>query len=201
MLSIAKMAWSMCCKFTLLKNLKHTIPIIHNSRGKKIYRKFPKEGNDLDEEESVGSDPDDVRPLTRSSIKPRLLFPSQKQTKEREVANIDDEEALTDIEDIQRPDFEEEHVSTPVKRTVFSPPTPPTTGHATRSSTKQAPEPVEAIPYKGKKTSPFDGWARKKAGTDTNSRPEAKGRKREGEALERDSLAGGSKKFKGNSVT
>ena len=179
----------------------------NNSRCKKIYRKFSKEGDDLEEEEAdeVGSDHDNVRPLTRSSIKPRLLFPSQKQRAEREAADLEDEEeAPTDIEEQQQ------HVTTPVKHRVFSPPTPPTTGHATRSSTKQAPpEPVEAIPYKGKKVSPFDGWTRKKAGTGGGTPSSAgggeKGRKREGEALEKaDFIAGGgggSKKIKGNGVT
>lgn len=76
-------------------------------------------------------------------------------------------------------------VTTPVKQTTFSTTTPPTTGHATRSSTKRAaldssplaaPEPV---PYdrRGKKVSPFDGWARTKATS-------GKGKKREAEAME-----------------
>ena len=82
-------------------------------------------------------------------------------------------------------------VTTPVKQTTFSTTTPPTTGHATRSSTKKAaldssplraPEPVEAGLYdrRGKKVSPFDGWARTKA-TSGNG---GKGKKREAQAME-----------------
>ena len=96
-----------------------------NSRGKKVYRKFPKDDDDMDE---------DTRPLTRSSIKPRLLFPTPQQQREREATNISDEEATTEVEDGQ--DDQDAEVTTPVKQTVFSPATPPTTGHATRSSTK-----------------------------------------------------------------
>ena len=104
---------------------------------------------------------EDTRSLTRSSIKPRLLFPTPQQRREREAANVSDEEATTEVEDIQ--DEPEIEVTTPVKQTVFSPATPPTTGHATRSSTKIT-EDVKAIPFsKERKISPFDGWARRKA--------------------------------------
>ena len=79
-------------------------------------------------------------------------------------------------------------VTTPIKQTSFSTTTPPTTGHATRSSTKKAaldssplgaPEPA---PYdrRGKKVSPFDGWARTKA----TSGHGGKGKKREAESVE-----------------
>lgn len=90
------------------------------SRGKKIFRRFEEEE---DEEEEAGGDdaaPFDLsatpsqhrlkrqagaaaqRPLTRSAIKPRLLFPSEEQRLERErVGRREDdvdEEAVTDIE-------------------------------------------------------------------------------------------------------
>lgn len=103
---------------------------------------------------------------------------------------------------------EEETVATPVKET-FSPTTPPTTGHATRSATKKArrdsfshtdlPEQVESVPYqrKGKKVSPFDGWARTKASSGAGA---GKGKKRGGDMMERDEAAGGSKKVKGKAV-
>lgn len=99
-------------------------------------------------------------------------------------------------------DPEEEHVTTPVKQIIFSPATPPTTGHVTRSSTKRAPEPVEAIPYKGKKVSPFDAWARTKAGSSPASAGGGgKGKKREADTMEKADLSRGSKKIKGNGVT
>ena len=148
---------------------------------------------------------------TRSSIKPRLLFPTKQQIQERTLPIIDDEEAPTDIEDPQDHEMtdpeNEKEIVTPVKASIFSPPTPPTTGHATRAAMKKSafdlpsgpPEPVEAVPYerRGKKVSPFDGWARTKAGT---SGPGGKGKKREGEAMEKTGGVAGSKKVRGNGV-
>lgn len=104
----------------------------------------------------------------------------------------------------------EEQVKTPVK-TNFTPATPPTTARATRAATKK----VEALPLgeeaveveevkkKGGKRSPFDGWARRKAGASATS--DVKGRKRQGEALEKGDKSdggvpvngGGNKKAKG----
>ena len=87
----------------------------YTSRGKKIFRKFNDDEVDEEEYESedlggmdldrAGSQP--TRPLTRSSIKPRLLFPTEGQQREREL-NIHgeeeedqdaDEEAITDIDE------------------------------------------------------------------------------------------------------
>ena len=84
------------------------------------------------------------------------------------------------------------HVVTPVK-TSFTPATPPTTVHATRAATKKGVEaspldaaPVEEVKKKGGKRSPFDGWARRKAGTSGSASTAAgKGRKRQGEPLEK----------------
>lgn len=168
---------------------------IDHSRGKKIFREFPKDDDNSDAANDSDLERSNIRPLTRSSIKPRLLFPTQKQQQERETADLDDEEATTDIED------PEDHVTTPVKQTVFSPATPPTTGHATRSSTKRAPEPVDTIPYKGKKVSPFDGWARTKAGSGTATGAGGNGKKREAEPVEKTEFARSSKKVKCNGVT
>jgi len=175
---------------------------MNHSRGKKVFRKFPKE-DDADEEDDSELETDNCRPLTRSMIKPRLLFPTPKQRQEREAADIDDEEATTDIEELHddiMTDPEEEQVTTPVKQIVFSPATPPTTIHATRSSTKKAPEAVEALPYKGKRVSPFDGWARTKASTSTSAAG-GKRRKRDAEAMGSLEFAGGHKKIKGNGAT
>lgn len=101
---------------------------------------------------------------------------------------------------------EEEAVTTPVNQSFPAPATPPTTGHATRAATKKAelgfsspiePETVdvpEPVPRRrAKKLSPFDGWQRIKA-------PAAvplKGRKREGDGLEKEMGAGGFKRIKG----
>ena len=122
-----------------------------------------------------------------------------------------DEEAVTDIEDRHpahggitevAPDTEEEPLVTPVK-TTFTPSTPPTTGHATRASTKKAaldssplaPEPVEMLPHvlpKARKPSPFDAWRRTKG----RSEPAGKGKKRAAEVTDGD--VEGSKRIRGH---
>ena len=184
------------------------------SRGKKIYRKFPTDSSEHNNTNNPGDSERDtsaMRPLTRSSIKPRLLFPTKQQIHERTASIVDDEEAPTDIEypqdhEVTDPEDEKE-VITPVKASIFSPPTPPTTGHATRAATKKPasdspsdpPEPVRAVPYEGreKKVSPFDGWARTKAGTSGGG---GKGRKREGEAIEKTDGVTGSKKVRSHGL-
>lgn len=126
--------------------------------------------------------------------------------------NVTDEEAITDIEDRQAheseatelaDETEEEHVVTPVKAS-FTPASPPSTGHATRASTRKAaldsspmgPEMVEERPRfmvkKGRNLSPFDGWQRAKSTAVVG----VKGKKRQGESLERDGDEG--KKVRGD---
>lgn len=79
-------------------------------------------------------------PLTRSSLKPRLLFPTPEQIAVREKKHItDDEEVMTDLED----PFSTT-VSTPAKHMndfavtpagpKFAPVSPPTTARAARSN-------------------------------------------------------------------
>ena len=177
----------------------------YSSRGRKIYKPFPRESPSSSENPITST-----THFTRSSVKPRLLFPTAQQQRERQLA---DEEAITDIEashdsemtDVatEESDTEEQgptKVVTPVK-TSFTPATPPTTVHATRAATKKGveaspldSEPVEAaVKKKGGRRSPFDGWARRKAGTSGSVAPVIPpaaaagkgGRKRHGEALEK----------------
>lgn len=120
-----------------------------------------------------------------------------------------DEEAPTDIEDSSLLDTEKEQIVTPVK-TVFSPATPPTTGHATRSSTKKArtesssptdfleadiPNMVEPVHSErnGKKSSPFDSWPRTKVGGTCG-----KGKKRGADFSDKDNAVHEHKKLKGD---
>lgn len=143
-----------------------------------------------------------LRPFTRSSIKPRLLFPNVAQRKERSHTAVEEEEAITDIEELPplpndsemtdlAPDTEEEALVTPAKDSIKVPTTPPTTGHATRAAARKAklstspPEPVEGLePFERTvgRASPFSAWQRTKA-TASGS---VKGKKREAELLERD---------------
>jgi hypothetical protein len=137
------------------------------------------------------------RPLTRSSIKPRLLFPSDEEIRQREQHADDvDEEAVTDIEmgDTSSPTVEKlktAEAGTPVKGR-YKPASPPTTTRATRSTNmtsslshptpipEEEPEPMSVgtddsfnmQPKPGRK-SPFDSWQRTKTG-----------RKRAGDAAE-----------------
>ncbi|KAF1942763.1 hypothetical protein EJ02DRAFT_344760 [Clathrospora elynae] len=81
-------------------------------RGRKVFRKFhddaPSNGSDAEQEGHLSTDDrllrrhighEARRPLTRSSIKPRLLFQKEIQERNRDDGiEEDDEEAVTDIE-------------------------------------------------------------------------------------------------------
>ena len=171
------------------------------SRGKKFFRKFS--DNHDDEftgepdievgEESVDA-PEQSRRVTRSSIKPRLPFPSAAKGKEVErTPDEDEEEAATDIEDGVHEDTNAKHAEIPVtpldleeqkldtpKAPRFAPASPPTTVRATRVSSK--PEAGKSPAKKAtttKNRSPFDGWRRSKRTA------EPQGQKRDGDALPR----------------
>lgn len=119
-----------------------------------------------------------------------------------------DEEATTDIEDHGQvfdsemtddvaADTEEEPVVTPVKEQAFIPASPPASGRATRQTTAKSsapPPPGEpaGLEYpgldaarRGKKRSPFDSWQRSKPGAEAARDMMGKGKKREGEVMER----------------
>jgi len=172
------------------------------SRGKKILRRF----SDPQSERSSTSDMDreDVsgqrtikrqagaaahRPLTRSAIKPRLLWPTEDKEHEREQGADDvDEEAVTDVEmgNTASPAQEKlkaTELQTPKKARVHKPVSPPTTLRTTRSSHamtspthmtpifEDEPEPMSVgtddsltQPKRAGRKSPFDSWQRTKAG-------------------------------------
>ncbi|KAF2500702.1 hypothetical protein BU16DRAFT_479300 [Lophium mytilinum] len=192
--------------------------MIYVFRGRKLFRKFD------DASVSSGSDNETnlasttvvrrqigaaaARPFTRSTIQPRLLFPNEEQRREREAAQLAEEEATTDIEapvpipsSTRKGKGRANHeASTPVKL-HFSPETPPSTGRVrrTRQTDVVIEEPEEhmeidahsgeevrtpVLPQqkgKGKKTSPFDSWQRVKSAARTVS---GRGAKREGDVLE-----------------
>lgn len=120
--------------------------------------------------------------VTRSHVKPRLLFPAKKQEKPK--AFDEDEEAVTDIEDHvlaeieehEKPstpmDFEsEEGLATP-KAPQFAPASPPTTTRTTRFGNKKAADTTPKAKGRGKR-SPFDGWRRTKGGVEGASNKRA----------------------------
>ncbi|KAJ3560248.1 hypothetical protein NPX13_g9365 [Xylaria arbuscula] len=164
-------------------------------RGKRMFRKF---AEDIDEDSSSQAEGDEAadsdlngqtrrnRPMTRSSIKPRLLFPPAKG-KKATTSTIEDEEAVTDIEDNVFNDSqvaEAETPQTPARVTKgkvetpdaprFGPASPPSTGRATRSTDKLR---GGVTPMKAKGPSPFDGWRRSK------SRAAPQGQKRSADDL------------------
>ncbi|KAL3962565.1 hypothetical protein ACCO45_004088 [Purpureocillium lilacinum] len=166
--------------------------MIYVFRGKKFFRKFAEnESAEAEEEEGEASGADVelelTRPLTRSSVKPRLLFPSKK-TDENDV---EDEEAVTDVEDMFMSD-EPAVPQTPQKSSAvpaktpeapkYAPVSPPDTRRTTRSTNKLAPE--TPMKKKSGRRSPFDAWPRTKEAASSSSAP-----KRQGE-----SLAGGATK-------
>lgn len=119
---------------------------VHFSRGKKKFMKFAQMQDDNDNIGSIISDdlnaaldatvPESLRgPLTRSSVKPRLLFSTAEQAaaKDKKPHASDDEEAMTDVEFSGPADEPHEEVATPVAP-KFRPATPPSTiQRATRS--------------------------------------------------------------------
>lgn len=165
-------------------------------RGKKIFRKFSETYDAESSSEAENDEADDLgldseprhRPMTRSSIKPRLLFPAKAKGKQvaMTTAMEDDEEAVTEIEDNIPDDAQEakmevpetpiqvteEEVETP-KAPRFAPASPPSTGRATRSADK-----LRGVD-KANGPSPFDGWRRSK------NRAPSQGQKRGGDSLAR----------------
>ncbi|RMY02612.1 hypothetical protein D0868_07890 [Hortaea werneckii] len=134
--------------------------VVYIFRGKKIFRRFS--DPEQDRSSSAGaSDVSDVpgqrtlrrqagtaaqRPLTRSSIKPRLLFPSEEQRLEREAGPDDvDEEATTDIElpNVPTPQKQkgkahhQKHIETP-RKGRFDPVSPPSTKQTKRAANRSA---------------------------------------------------------------
>ena len=126
--------------------------------------------------------------MTRSSIKPRLLFPPEQKNADGEVYGTDDEEALTDIEEaasVTVP-FPREDFETPQELEGDTPATPAAprfffllirrTDSSTRQGSKAKIEdsPMKSRPAKTK--SPFDVWRRSRSSA-------AHGQKREGDPL------------------
>lgn len=123
------------------------------------------------------------RRTTRSSIKPRLLFPPQERQKLNH--NTDDEEAATDIEDhvlTVDAEVEKSRIETPDEISApdtplaprFAPASPPTTARATRVSKRLLADDTPA--KRTGRQSPFDNWRRSKTGA------ASQGQKREAES-------------------
>ncbi|RDI88853.1 hypothetical protein Vi05172_g1196 [Venturia inaequalis] len=159
--------------------------LVYVFRGKKVLRRFDNAADSNEDDDDNLSDLEVRRKagatatkrITRSTIKPRLLFPSEEQRRAREVAEEADEEAVTDIE-VPQP----RTAATPVKQQSRLT-TPPSTGRSKRTSTEH--EEVDTAPASKptRKVSAFGGWARRKA--PPVATPSS--RKREGEPMEAES--------------
>ncbi|KAH8196492.1 hypothetical protein TruAng_009356 [Truncatella angustata] len=118
------------------------------------------------------------RRTTRSSMKPRLLFP--RQAKPKVSLETDDEEAATDIEDhvladnaepeVQEPEVETPTLEEPAEPDTpsaprFAPASPPTTARATRVSKRLTADDTPA--KRTSRRSPFDAWRRSKSSATT----------------------------------
>ncbi|KAI4698266.1 uncharacterized protein J4E84_001402 [Alternaria hordeiaustralica] len=153
--------------------------MVYIFRGRKVFRKFhddaPSGASAAEEDDDLSADDKQVRrqigyearrPLTRSSIKPRLLF--QAEIKERDRANgveTDDEEATTDIDaSVATPSRKKGKNAVPTPSLLTSP--PPTT-------------------RKLKKEISFDSWSRVKSAHSSSSSTKTS-KKRSGEPLERE---------------
>lgn len=138
--------------------------MVYVFRGKKFWRKFAD-----DTEEELDQEARLARPLTRSSVKPRLLFPP-KQPKQSEL-DLEDEEAATDVEDEVKERMAGPIPQTPIKSRRetaktpeaprYAPVSPPETRRSTRSTNKLS---GEETPVKVPKRQPslFDSWPRTK---------------------------------------
>lgn len=113
--------------------------------------------------------------MTRSSVKPRLLFPSREQLEAKEARQFDteDEEAITDIdEDVKSTPHAQVDITTRTpKAPKFAPvdmATPPTTVRTTRSKdvrllgSSAGPASDDEFGGSAGSVSPFMGWQRTK---------------------------------------
>ncbi|PHH59813.1 hypothetical protein CDD81_2552 [Ophiocordyceps australis] len=135
-------------------------------RGKKIFRKFSEHDETAEEQEASDSEYGSLsKPLSHSSIKPQLLFPKQEQDQE-------EEEAVTDVEDMYLVEDELEPPQTPIKAApsksqtpdapkYAAPMSPPQTRRTTRVTDKLGSKrPSRAS--SARRGSPFDSWQRTK---------------------------------------
>ncbi|KAG5940925.1 hypothetical protein E4U53_007518 [Claviceps sorghi] len=152
--------------------------MVYVFRGKKFFRKFAEQDQLEDQADSFaeGEGSRISGPLTRASVQPRLLFPTRKTTEE-------DEEALTDVEDMnlakpvpQTPRQPQSISAETPEAPRFAPASPPDTRRTTRSTNKLSDTPMKAKAT-GRK-SPFDSWPRTK-----EHKVQSPATKRSGESL------------------
>jgi hypothetical protein len=166
-------------------------------RGRKVFRKFH---DDAPSGESAGEQDDEVsaddnqvrrmigyearRPLTRSSIKPRLLFQAEIKERNRElgIEEEDDEEAVTDIEVPMTPSRGKGKGAVQAPALEATP--PPTVRKFKKGESLQ--HTPTYLPHTNIVTEiSFDSWSRVKSAHSSGGSSKA-GKKRSGEPLERE---------------
>ncbi|EEP82494.1 predicted protein [Uncinocarpus reesii 1704] len=170
--------------------------VLYVFRGKKIFRKFsPEHIDEADDNEDLGllgsmdgASGTYTRPLTRSSIRPRVLFPTAEQLRAREAKTKAKETARQTRRAETEEDAPPDAIRTPTapsKATQLAiPSTPLASGRSLRSQTKKLePEmtPDNSGNRSGNRSSPFDRWTRIKS----KSSPAAKGKKRTSSSMDR----------------
>ncbi|KEQ73012.1 hypothetical protein M436DRAFT_46972 [Aureobasidium namibiae CBS 147.97] len=177
--------------------------ILYVFRGKKIFRRFEKAADEHVDSDASSSSIDSLkrkagvsasRPLTRSSFKPRLLWPSANSD-----GDADEEEALTDIDE-DNVSAAEPTLFAPVaqtdktpssKKVVAHPATPPSSHRNTRSAAQQiaifadphnelnraiASPSTTPMPQKPSSGPLFAGWPRSKTAEEKAARGEKRPR-------------------------
>lgn len=157
--------------------VNHEEGMIYIFRGKKVFRKFHDESpSDVPTEEELSGDDRQLlrqagaaarRPLTRSSVKPKLLF--QEEIKQRkldngEVSEDDEEEAVTDVEVPPTPSRGKGKMVMAIAESLQEATPPPTVRKAKREVS-------------------FDSWTRVKSAHSSGS--SSRGAKRSGSPLVR----------------
>jgi hypothetical protein len=154
--------------------------LTYRSRGKTVWKSHG-DHQALEPDDGGGAVGAEGGRVTRSSIKPRLLFPSLNRGKKEVRGNTEDEEATTDVEVQDEPESDgiggEQVAETPAEDMSlpptpaaprFAPASPPTTARVTRSKKALDDTPIQ---YAGKAPSPFDAWRRSKS---ASARPDQK---------------------------
>jgi hypothetical protein len=174
--------------------------IVYLFRGRKMFRKFhngpssnashdSEDEQDLPVEEKIlrrQVGPEAHRPLTRSSIKPRLLFQEEIKERNRQNGNDDDdEEADTEIEaHIATPSRRKSKAAVHVPQSTLEATPPPTVRKAKRGMFIRSVMYIETVTNDSTEIS-FDSWSRvKSAHSSSSSVRDSK--KRSGEPLERE---------------
>jgi hypothetical protein len=175
--------------------------IVYLFRGRKIFRKFHEaaqsDGSHASEEGDAEPIEDRMmrrqvgveahRPLTRSSIKPRLLF--QEEIKERNRQNgqyEDDEEAETEIEaHVQTPSKRKAKAAVPIVHPSLETTPPPTVRKPKRGMFIGPDAKTEATSDSSSTEISFDSWSRVKSAHSSGSSVRDS-KKRRGEPLERE---------------